>query len=145
MSVIPLSPFHAELVAAIHAKAFEEHWTLNEFASLISLPASFGFLYEKEDKPLGFILCQGDEMESEIITIASHPKARRCGVGHSLLQAAFDKTTSLFLEVAEDNTIARNFYQKEGFLQVGLRKKYYKRARQEAVNALVLRLSTADE
>jgi ribosomal-protein-alanine N-acetyltransferase len=46
---------------------------------------------------------------------------------------------ALFLEVADDNTAARRLYAARGFVQVGRRANYYRRAA-GLVDALVLRL-----
>ncbi|NVK17084.1 MAG: GNAT family N-acetyltransferase [Methylocystaceae bacterium] len=145
MNVIPLSSFHAEVIAHIHKDAFDEHWSTDEFSNLITLPATFGFLYQTDGQPLGFILCQGDALEAEIITIATHLNARRQGVGRQLIKTAFDESIRLYLEVAQDNSVARQFYRNMGFLQVGLRKKYYKRNGKASVDALVLSLSATDK
>ena len=45
----------------------------------------------------------------------------------------------LYLEVAEDNVAARRLYRKMGFMQVGRRRGYYKRAQDMSVDALTLR------
>jgi [ribosomal protein S18]-alanine N-acetyltransferase len=46
---------------------------------------------------------------------------------------------TLFLEAAEDNAAARALYAAQGFVQIGRRTNYYRRA-SGLVDALVLRL-----
>jgi ribosomal-protein-alanine N-acetyltransferase len=46
---------------------------------------------------------------------------------------------ALFLEVAEDDAGARRFYGSSGFVPVGRRRGYYRRAGRGRVDALVLR------
>lgn len=138
MTLVDLTAFHADIVAELHRTGFEEHWSPKAFADLITLPASFGFLALKDDQPVGFILCQGDDVEAEIITIATHPDARRTGVAHQLVSTIGTKTQRLFLEVAEDNPGAIAFYEQMGFTTVGRRKNYYKRHNRDDVDALVM-------
>lgn len=137
MICAPLGAEHKNIVAALHQEAFEEHWSAAEFGDLITLPASFGWLAVDKEEPLGFVLCQGDEVEAEIITIATRPAARRQGVATILLRNIFTRTRRLFLEVAADNISAQTFYEKSGFAQIGVRKNYYKRE-SGSIDALIL-------
>ncbi|MDV7338119.1 GNAT family N-acetyltransferase [Terasakiella sp. A23] len=138
MTIVELYPIHAKIIAKLHKDSFDENWTAKAFADLIGLPASFGFIMMQEDEPVGFILCQGDECESEIITISTNPSARRQGIARNLLNAALKKTEKIFLEVAKDNSIARLFYTEAGFSKVGVRKNYYKRADNSTIDAIVM-------
>lgn len=128
MTLQSLDMCHAEIVAEMHKECFSEHWSTEAFLDLISLPASFGFVISSDDDhPQGFILCQGDEQEAEIITIATRPKWRRQGIAHRLLDSLKKQSQKFFLEVADDNPTAIAFYLNEGFIQHGIRKNYYKR------------------
>ena len=68
--------------------------------------------------------------ESELLTIAVRPAARRGGTGTALL-AAYEREArnrgaeTLFLEVAEDNAPARALYARAGWSEVGRRRAYY--------------------
>ncbi len=138
MRVVDLLSAHAGVVAALHQEGFDEVWSVQSFADLISMPASFGFLALEGEDPAGFILCQGDDVEAEIITIATRLEKRRQGVAHALLRKACQKTRRMFLEVAEDNPVALAFYEKEGFVHSARRKGYYKRQAGGKVDALVM-------
>lgn len=139
MKLCDLNFAHSDLVVELHNNAFNEVWSTKAFLDLIELPATFGFLCSVEDQPAGFILCQGDGEEAEIITIATHGEFRRQGVAQALLDGAFERTEVMFLEVAEDNVAARRLYEKNGFQTVGIRKKYYKRSSHTFIDALILR------
>lgn len=134
-----LSYVHAEIVAGLHEDGFEEKWSAKQFQNLITLPASFGFIASQEGQPIGFILCQGDEVEAEVITISTSRDYRCQGVATELLNLALKISGVMFLEVARDNPTAISFYQKNGFSEVGVRKAYYKRANHIKVDALVLK------
>lgn len=64
------------------------------------------------------------------MNIAVRKDKRQEGIGTKLLKAIFEiakqlKAQSITLEVNEKNLPAIKLYQKFGFQQVGLRKKYY--------------------
>jgi len=142
MKLVALAPIHSEIIAALHEDAFAESWTSQAFADLIDLPASFGFICSMDEVPVGFILCQGDAIEAEIIAIATAKDARRQGVAKNLLSSICKQTERLFLEVAKDNPGAMAFYNSAGFTEIGLRKKYYKRGDGLFVDAVVMELKT---
>jgi ribosomal-protein-alanine N-acetyltransferase len=64
--------------------------------------------------------------ECEILTLAVAPEFRRQGVGRAMMAALTgNSSVTVFLEVRESNTIARNFYNSIGFQEVTMRQKYY--------------------
>lgn len=78
----------------------------------------------------GFIVYRAVADEAEIITIGVHPDARRGGIASAMLVVAEQDLRArgikkLFLEVAENNSPARQLYERAGFHQIGIRPKYY--------------------
>ena len=68
--------------------------------------------------------------EAEIITIGVHPDARRGGIADAMLTLVESDVKKrggkkIFLEVAENNVPARALYEHNGYVQVGVRPKYY--------------------
>ena len=87
----------------------------------------------------GFIVWRATLDEAEIITIGVHPDARRSGIAAAMLgiMAADLKKRGvkhIFLEVAADNVAARALYEQDGFVQIGVRPKYY-----DGVDAILMR------
>lgn len=140
MNIVSLSVAHCAVLSKLHGESFQEAWSEKSFADLIGLPASFGFVAVEDNtaEPMGFILCQGDAIEAEIITIATRPARRRSGVAQALLGEACAQSGRMFLEVARDNDGALSFYRKHGFTEIAVRKDYYKRAEGPSVDALVM-------
>ena len=69
----------------------------------------------------------------------------RKGIASALLSVAETElknngTNILFLEVAEDNHPAINFYKKEGFEPIGRRPSYYRRALEELQQLLTVNI-----
>ncbi len=78
----------------------------------------------------GFIVYRAVLDEAELITIGVSPDARRGGIAAAMLaimEADLKKRgiKKIFLEVAADNTAARTLYDKNGYIRVGTRPKYY--------------------
>jgi [ribosomal protein S18]-alanine N-acetyltransferase len=69
-----------------------------------------------------------DELQIDNLAVAG--QWRRQGVGRTLLKSALSRASVLgarvvTLEVRSANATARAFYEKEGFMPVGLRRRYY--------------------
>jgi [ribosomal protein S18]-alanine N-acetyltransferase len=78
--------------------------------------------------------------EAEILTFGVVPEARRRGHGGSLLREAIGAARAkgagaMFLEVAAGNAPALALYAREGFAEVGRRRRYYS----DGADALVLK------
>ena len=74
------------------------------------------------------------------------PAHRGQGVGRRLLEATIERArtlaaVSLFLEVAEDNDVARTLYRSAGFQPIGRRPGYYRRSAGPPMAALTLALA----
>ncbi len=114
-------------MAHIHALCFTtpRPWKTAEFAKMLARPAVF-VLHSNS----GFALGQIAGPEAELLTIAIHPDAQGKGNGRKLLQQFIESTSQnnifdIFLEVAETNIRAINFYKSAGFENTGRRMAYY--------------------
>jgi ribosomal-protein-alanine N-acetyltransferase len=91
-----------------------------------------------------FILVQVAADESEILSIATLPAARRLGLARALImqaaaEASKNTAIAMFLEVAEDNFAALALYRDCGFTAQGRRRAYYVRRGGSSADALTLR------
>ncbi|MGO4408474.1 MULTISPECIES: ribosomal protein S18-alanine N-acetyltransferase [unclassified Brevundimonas] len=130
-----------DVLAAIHAEAFETPWDAASLSALLAAPGVFAV--EEAD---GFILIRVVADEAEILTLAVRPAARRGGVGGRLVEAAVVRAAALgaermFLEVAADNVAARALYARMGFAEAGRRRGYYARSDGSHEDALILALN----
>ena len=85
------------------------------------------------------ILCRVAADEAEILTLAVTPGARRHGIGRALVDTAVSHAhaqgaSRFFLEVSTSNQPAQALYRSAGFVQVGIRRRYYP----DGADALVL-------
>jgi ribosomal-protein-alanine N-acetyltransferase len=107
------------------------------FSLQLALPNVIGLT----DGANGLILIRVAGDEAEVLTLAVSPGGRRRGLGSALLRAALVQVVAagaivVFLEVSIKNTTARALYQEFGFVQAGLRRRYYS----DGTDAVVLRL-----
>ena len=73
-----------------------------------------------------------------MMNIAVSPTSRRQGVARALIEALVSAlrergSKQLTLEVRASNGPARQLYESLGFLQVGLRKNYYRNPKEDAL------------
>ena len=128
----------AELMAALHAKSFENPWKTEEFKNLLKLSTTRGLICEK-----GMIVCSVCGEDAEILTLCVSPDFRRQGVAETMIRKMCEyiknfQVVSLFLEVNVNNQAALKLYEKCGFQKAGVRKNYYKTT-QGRQDALVLK------
>ena len=136
-------------VADLHAEAFAPGWSEDEILRLARRPGGGVWLARTEgrgrDRPLGFLILSRVADEAEIISVGVSLKARRKGVGdtlvrHAIREAQAARAKHLFLEVDESNTAAVALYRRLGFRQVGEREAYYRDAAGKRSRALVMSL-----
>ncbi|WP_298281673.1 GNAT family N-acetyltransferase [Acidocella sp.] len=132
----PAGPAFAPVFAALHPQVFpHEPWDEPSFATLLAQPGVLGFI----DPRGGFLLLRQVLDEAEILTIGATQPRR--GIASALLREGLAAlrargVTALFLEVAARNAPARALYAGFGFVQAGLRRRYYT----DGDDALTLRL-----
>lgn len=80
--------------------------------------------------------------DGDVQTIALDETARGRGLGRALLRTLLSKAherrvREVFLEVRDDNPVARGLYASEGFVEAGRRPRYYQ---PDDVDAIVMRV-----
>jgi [ribosomal protein S18]-alanine N-acetyltransferase len=116
-------------LVALHRASFEAGWDNDALTPFIKLDA-----VTCVGTPIaGFVIITKVGEEAEIITLAVAPDRRRNGIARTLLRNRIEVLEqggvgSLFLEVATDNEGALGLYRGLGFLEVGLRKGYYRQS-----------------
>jgi [ribosomal protein S18]-alanine N-acetyltransferase len=142
----PVTGAGLAVLAEMHRRCFpDDPWNAGTLAEVLGLPGSFGWIACDGDDPVGFVLALAVASECEILSLGVLPQWRRAGTGLFLLdtvcaEARRRHAERIVLEVAVDNETARALYEKRGFVRVGRRPAYYRRA-PAPVDALVLALS----
>ena len=141
-----------EVASRIHrscfASAHQRAWSPRDFAELLAMPGTFGELIFVGGAEVGISLARVAADEAELLTIGVLPGHRQRGLAQCLLQRLLAAVrqrgaNAVFLEVAEDNAVARNFYRKEGFLEIGRRPGYYGDATASTIAAIIMRRAVA--
>ena len=109
---------------------FDNFWSYNILKQELENGKSKYFVVKQENEIVGFagIMLIIDEVN--IMNIVVKKDKRNLGIGSSLLEeiirySKIHNATSITLEVNEKNVPAIRLYEKYGFKQVGIRKKYY--------------------
>lgn len=87
------------------------------------------------------LLAPAGSGQGDIQTIAVAPERRGSGLGRALMLALIDEARrravwQVFLEVRADNPVARALYESLGFVEIGLRPRYYR----GGIDAVLMRL-----
>lgn len=147
MIIRPLTESDLKIAVAIHAASFEVGWDADAFRNYLA-PTHIAIGCFDEGALSGFILLGACTDQTDIITIAVNPAARGKGLGRTLVEAAETEAGArgaelIFLEVAEDNAAAIALYKACGYVPIGKRKNYYRRAGGR-VSALTMRKTLGD-
>ena len=134
-----------DAVLAIEQASFGDPWNRSAFMELLDDPRVAFLVADAGGDVLGYVVAWFVLDEGEIGNLAVADVARRHGVGARLLDGAITAVraadvNSLYLEVRDSNAAARALYASRGFAEVGRRRDYYRRPKEDA---LVLRLELA--
>ena len=108
--------------------------------TLIKGDNSFIYVYLIDDKVCGYLMILDSIDVYEILAIATIEKYRNKGIAQELLDKI--KTKDIFLEVRESNKVAINFYKKNNFKEISIRKNYYS---EPTENAIIMKLEVNNE
>ena len=107
--------------------AFSKESTEN----LVKADNSFIYAYLIDEKVCGYLMVLDSIDVYEILAIATVEEYRNKGIAQELLDKI--KTKDIFLEVRESNQVAINFYKKNNFKQISIRKGYYSDPTEDAI------------
>lgn len=140
MSVRPASETDVDAIARVERDAGSAPWSRS--AVLASLEAPTTLAWVVGEPVVGHLLASCVEEDGEILTLAVLPDARRRGHASALLRTCEETwrasgVRSGWLEVREDNVGARALYARHGWVDAGVRPRYYS----DGSNARVMRWS----
>ena len=103
--------------------------------TLIKGDDSFIYIYLIDNQVCGYLMVLDSIDVYEILAIAAVEEYRNKGIAQELLDKI--KTKDIFLEVRESNKVAINFYKKNNFKEISIRKNYYS---EPTENAIIMKL-----
>ena len=138
MEIRLMTADHVSQVAQLEKLCFRDPWSENSVSSELNNPLSLWLVAVEGEKVAGYVGSQSVMGESDMMNVAVHPDFRRQGIGERLILELIDHLAnrgnhSLTLEVRASNVSAIALYRKLGFVQVGLRKNYYRNPKEDAL------------
>jgi [ribosomal protein S18]-alanine N-acetyltransferase len=138
----PATPADAAAMSALHAVAFETGWSEQDFVTWLSRKEGFAIAAMREREAVAFGLALEAGEDAELLTIAVAEDERGRGWGRKIfgvLDAEANKRLlkRWVLEVRHSNLAAVSLYKSLGFVEISVRKGYYRVAGGQA-DALVL-------
>jgi ribosomal-protein-alanine N-acetyltransferase len=137
--ILPMEPAHLDGVLEIERGSFTDPWTRAMFRSELDLGGqTYCRAAFRGETLVGYLLAILIPDEAHLGNLAVHPDLRRQGVAQSLLDdllaACRERgVVRVTLEVRESNEAARKFYYKNEFIDIAIRKNYYRSPGEDAI------------
>ena len=118
-------------VHEIELKTFHTPWSYQSFVDEMTTNKCARYIVAEEDgKVLGYAGAWMIFDEGHITNIAVDESVRGKGIGAGVTKALMQYAANLgvqymTLEVRRSNIVAQNLYKKMGFIELGVRKRYY--------------------
>ena len=122
----------------IEQEVMETSWNENQIRSECEYVEGVQLVAEAEGKICGYVFLRWCGSESELMRIGVSPSKRGLGFGGALVDKglillAEENVEQCYLEVRASNVSAHHFYLGKGFLNQGMRPKYYSNPVEAAV------------
>lgn len=139
IEIYPSKIEDANCIYTISTLSFPSPWSLESIEKELESNDAAKYVTAKIDNQIigyGGIWIILDE--AHITNIAVHPEYRGIGVGDEIMEALIEickihHVSGMTLEVRKSNLRAQNLYRKYGFIEEGIRKKYYADNQEDAV------------
>jgi len=121
----------------IERTSFPDYWPKLSLEYLLRINSEGFFVAEINEKIVGYAIASVErslwkpwKTFGHLVNIAVDPEFRRKGIGKELVETIVEYLKSkniwkVLLEVRTSNTVARNLYADMGFLEEGIKEKYY--------------------
>ena len=138
MIITNMSGQHVAQVAALEKLCFSDPWSEKSVAGELSNELALWLVALEGGEVVGYVGSQTVLQEADMMNVAVADSHRRRGIARRLVEELIRQLDAyqLTLEVRQSNLPAIALYESMGFQQVGLRKNYYQKPKE---NALILR------
>lgn len=139
------TPNDCDTIAAAERVLFSDPWSRRSFAELVDRPGVHFLVATVGDAVVAYAVAYFAADEAELANIAVVPAWHRQGIGLRMLDEVLaavrrEGAADVWLEVRASNAGARQLYDRAGFTEVGLRRRYYSNPVEDAI---VMRRGTA--
>ena len=135
--ITSLAPSDIKGIAEIEKECFSEPWSEGAIKEAFDYGTAF-FVAKTDGAVIGYVGVKKIRDEADIANVAVTKKARKCGVGDSLIKAVSDwakqeGVKKVSLEVRVTNSAAISLYKKHNYTEVGRRKNFYRNPSEDAL------------
>lgn len=140
-----------EQVHALEESTFAQPWSLQSFIDEMERNACARYIVAEEaGTVLGYAGAWLIIDEGHITNVAVAQSVRGKGVGTALMEALMQYAANMgvqymTLEVRKTNLIAQKLYRRMGFMELGVRKRYYEDNGEDALLMVCQAMPPADE
>ena len=126
---------HVAAVAELEKQNFSEPWPEIAVRSELTNKLALWLVALDGEKVVGYVGSQTVLQEADMMNIAVADTHRRRGIARALVEELIRQLDAyqLSLEVRSSNAPAIALYEALGFVQVGLRKNYYRKPKEDAL------------
>ena len=135
IEIVRMKESHVAAVAELEKQNFSEPWPEIAVRSELSNKLSLWLVALDGETVVGYVGSQTVLQEADMMNIAVADTHRRQGIARLLVEELVRQLDAyqLTLEVRASNAPAIALYEKLGFTQVGLRKNYYHKPKEDAL------------
>ena len=135
IEIIRMNESHVSAVAELEKQNFSEPWPEIAVRSELTNKLALWLVAVEDGVVAGYVGSQTVLQEADMMNIAVADTHRRRGIARMLVEELIRQLDAyqLTLEVRASNAPAIALYEKLGFTQVGLRKNYYHKPKEDAL------------
>ena len=135
IEIIRMNESHVSAVAELEKQNFSEPWPEIAVRSELTNKLALWLVAVEDGVVAGYVGSQTVLQEADMMNIAVAESFRRRGIARMLVEELIRQLDAyqLTLEVRASNAPAIALYEKLGFTQVGLRKNYYHKPKEDAL------------
>ena len=135
IEITRMNESHVCAVAELEKQNFSEPWSENSVRGELTNALALWLVALDGDEVVGYVGSQTVLGEADMMNIAVAHSHRRQGIAKALVEELIRQLDAnmLTLEVRASNEGAIALYESLGFRQVGLRKNYYRKPKEDAL------------
>ena len=135
IEIIRMNESHVAAVAELERQNFSEPWPDIAVRSELTNKLALWLVAVEDGEVVGYVGSQTVLQEADMMNIAVAEHCRRRGIARMLVEELIRRLDAyqLSLEVRASNSPAIALYESLGFRQVGLRKNYYRKPKEDAL------------
>ena len=135
IEIVRMNESHVAAVAELEKQNFSEPWSENSVRGELTNKLALWLVALDGESVVGYVGSQTVLGEADMMNIAVAGTHRRLGIARLLVEELIRQLDAhmLTLEVRASNAPAIALYVSLGFAQVGLRKNYYRKPKEDAL------------